>query len=131
MRLHAETSTSNCEQSLLINQQVISKETHYILDLSVEFTFPLFSVPPPLHLPLPCRLISNQFLSPAHKYSPERSWPFLSGGRQLGMRKRVRVLDEPRIYLPLLAVHHTRKAASFVSIYKGGNQFNKYICFID
>lgn len=101
-------------------------ETHYILYLNVDFTFSPFSLPPPLHLPLPCRLISNQFLSLAHKYSPERSWPFLSRGRQLGMRRRLRVRDEPQIYpRPPLAGHHTRKAVSFVSIYNGGGKFNK------
>lgn len=100
MQVHVETSTSNCEQSLLINYQVISMETHNVLYLSVDFTFSPFSSPSPLHPPLPCRLISNQFLSPAHKYSPERSWPFLSGGRQLGMRRRLRVRDEPQIYPP-------------------------------
>lgn len=106
MQPHAETSTSNSEQSLLISYRVVSMKTTYIPYLSVEFTFsPSFCNPPPptptpTHTLLPCRLISNQFLSPAHKYSPERSWPFLSGGRQLGMRRRLRVRDELQIYPP-------------------------------
>lgn len=121
MQVHAETSTSSCEQSLLINHQVVSMESHYILYLSVDFTFSPFSFPP-LHLPLPCRLISNQFLSPAHKYSPERSWPFLSGGRQLGMRRRLKSARRAADLSPPLAGHHTRKAVSFVSIYNRGGK---------
>lgn len=133
MRVHAAMSTSNCEQSLLINHQVVSMESHDILYLSVDFTFSPFSCPPPLHLPLACRLISNQFLSLAHKYSPERSWPFLSGGRQLGIRRRLKSarraadLSSPP---PFGWSPHQKICFIYKHLQWGGKKFNKYIRFI-
>lgn len=69
---------------------------------------------------LPCGMISNQFLSLAHKYSPELSWPFPSVGRQLGMRGTKEVCEESGLYPPLLAGHVTRTAAGHLIISRKG-----------